>query len=245
MDIFRIYRNFWNFCFENPEKIKPTHIAIFSFAVEHCNRLGWKQKFGFPTSMVLEATGIKSYSVFKKHFDDLIEFELIDILEYSKNQYSSNIIALKENTKAYNKADTKSLDNAFIKHTSKQSESTCESNSTIIKQITNNQLTIKQENRKIKFSPPSSLEVENYVLEKKYKVNAISFWNFYESKDWMVGKNKMKDWKKAIAGWESRNNENNHGNTNQQQASNTKKPYVFSVDRAIETITSRSERRLP
>lgn len=67
-----------------------------------------------------------------------------------------------------------------------------------------------------RFKPPSLLEVQNYITEKKYtSVNANSFWNFYESKNWFVGKNKMKDWKKAIAGWESRNNEKNGKNQEQ------------------------------
>ena len=112
MDIFKLYRNFWDYAFANPEKIKPNHIAIYSFAIEHCNRLGWKEKFGLPASMVLEATGIKSYSVYKKTFDDLVEFGFIEVVQYSKNQYSSNIIALKENHKALDKA----LDKALTKH---------------------------------------------------------------------------------------------------------------------------------
>lgn len=136
MDIFKLYRFFWDFCFNNPEKIKPTHIAIYSFAVEHCNRLGWKEKFGFPTSMVMEATGIKSYSVYKKHFDDLSDFGLIDVIEFSKNQFSSNVIALKENDKANSKANIKSLDKALTKHSSKQVQSTSESTIQSIDQST-------------------------------------------------------------------------------------------------------------
>lgn len=137
MDIFKLYRFFWDFCFNNPENIKPTHIAIYSFAVEHCNRLGWKEKFGFPTSMVMEATGIKSYSVYKKHFDDLSAFGLIDVIEFSKNQFSSNVIALKENDKANSKANIKSLDKALTKHSLKQVQSTIQSTVSIIKQETN------------------------------------------------------------------------------------------------------------
>lgn len=138
MDIYKLYRNFWDYAFNNPEKIKPNHVAIYSFAIEHCNRLGWKPKFGFPTSMVLEATGIKSYSVFKKTFDDLVAYGFIEAIEYSKNQYSSNIIALKENYKAHNKA----LDKALIKHSTKQVESTRQSIDSIDKQINNKQITI-------------------------------------------------------------------------------------------------------
>ena len=134
MNIFQLNRSFWDYAFSNPDKIKPNHCAIYYFALEHCNRLGWKQKFGFPTSMVLEATGIKSYSVYKKTFDDLVSFGFFEVIEYSKNQYSSNIIALKENYKALNKA----LDKAFIKHDTKQSESTIQSIDSIDKQITIN-----------------------------------------------------------------------------------------------------------
>lgn len=62
--------------------------------------------------------------------------------------------------------------------------------------------------REKRFSPPSLQNVQDFILEKKYQfVNADSFWNFYESKNWFVGKNKMKDWKKALSGWESREKE--------------------------------------
>ncbi len=66
-----------------------------------------------------------------------------------------------------------------------------------------------------RFTPPTLLDVQLFILEKKLIVNADTFWNFYESKNWMVGKNKMKDWKKAIAGWESRDKQktNQNGNT--------------------------------
>lgn len=64
-----------------------------------------------------------------------------------------------------------------------------------------------------RFKPPTLLEVEKKVLDKNYKtINAKTFWNFYESKNWFVGKNKMKDWKKALAGWESRNAKNKSPN---------------------------------
>lgn len=121
--IYNLSRFFWDFAFENPGKIKPIHTAIYFFALEHCNRLGWKVNFGLPTSMVLEAISVKSYSVYKSAFDDLVTFGMIEVIEYSKNQYSSNVIALKENYKANTKAKFKALDSALVKHTSKQGQS--------------------------------------------------------------------------------------------------------------------------
>lgn len=143
-------RQFWNFTFANPELVKPTHIAIYFFAVEHCNRLGWNEKFGLPTSMVLNAIGVKSYNSYKKHFDDLVTWRMFKVIEYSKNQYSSNIIALLKNDKAINKALDRAIvlknSDSPIKKEQSESESTVqstvqstgESTGSIIKPITNN-----------------------------------------------------------------------------------------------------------
>lgn len=136
MDYFQLHRNYFNWCFENPDKVKPIHTAIFCFAIEHCNRLGWKEKFGFPTTMAMEALGIKSYNTFINGLKDLVEFGFITMVEKSKNQYSANIIALSN----FNKAHDKALDKALIKHSTKQSEST----DSIIKQDTNTQETTLQ-----------------------------------------------------------------------------------------------------
>ena len=56
-----------------------------------------------------------------------------------------------------------------------------------------------------RFAPPSVEEVRAYIAEKGYThVNADSFVAFYESKNWMVGKNKMVSWHSCVAGWEAR-----------------------------------------
>ena len=53
------------------------------------------------------------------------------------------------------------------------------------------------------FHPPSVEEVAAYCLERKNTVDPFDFINFYESKGWMVGKNKMKDWKASVRHWET------------------------------------------
>ncbi len=54
------------------------------------------------------------------------------------------------------------------------------------------------------FTIPTISEVEIYCLERKNNIEAESFINFYDSKGWMVGKNKMKDWRACIRTWEMR-----------------------------------------
>jgi ligand-binding sensor protein len=44
-------------------------------------------------------------------------------------------------------------------------------------------------------------DMKNYISEKAYNVDAERFFNFYQSKGWYVGKNKMKDWKAAVRTW--------------------------------------------
>jgi len=124
-------RAWFDWCFENPEKIKPNHAALYFFCIEHCNRLGWKEKFGLPTGMAKEAIGIRSYNTFIDTLSDLCEWGFLILIEKSRNQYSSNIIAISNFNKALNKA----LDKALIKHGTKQSESTYQSTSESISSI--------------------------------------------------------------------------------------------------------------
>lgn len=55
-----------------------------------------------------------------------------------------------------------------------------------------------------RFKPPSVDEVAAYCRERGNNVDAQSWWDFYQSKGWMVGKNRMKDWKAAVRTWEHR-----------------------------------------
>ncbi|QTU84932.1 DUF4373 domain-containing protein [Xiamenia xianingshaonis] len=52
-----------------------------------------------------------------------------------------------------------------------------------------------------RFTPPTVEEVAAYAAERGYAIDAERFVNFYESKGWMVGKNKMAKWKAAVANW--------------------------------------------
>lgn len=58
-------------------------------------------------------------------------------------------------------------------------------------------------NKKINnFSVPLVEDIKAYCEERQNKVDAERFYDYYESKGWMIGKNKMKDWKAAIRTWE-------------------------------------------
>ena len=53
-----------------------------------------------------------------------------------------------------------------------------------------------------RFKKPTIEEIQNYLDEKNItSFTAEKFYNFYESKDWMIGKNKMKNWKACCNTW--------------------------------------------
>lgn len=180
MNGYELSRNFIDFSFENPSKIKPNHYAMYFFSIEHCNRLGWKKEFGLPTTVTMEAIGIKSYNTYINTFNDLIDFGFYNIIQRSKNQHSSNIIELSKNDKATDKA----LDKAFIKHNLKHSESTVSIDKQINKEtikLINNNPDLLNTNLKVWISESKELVLDNEdkkVREEQFEL----FWNKYPKK---------------------------------------------------------------
>lgn len=69
----------------------------------------------------------------------------------------------------------------------------------------------KQGRKTTRFSPPTLDEVRNYCRERQNNVDPERWYDFYQSKGWMVGRNKMKDWKAAVRTWEAHSTKDNHG----------------------------------
>ncbi len=155
MNGYDLNRNWFNFCFENPHKIKPAHHAIYHFAIERCNRLGWKENFNFPTDCAMETIGIKNYKTYIKALNEVASMGFIKIISRSKNQYTSNTIALVENAKA----TTGALDKAL----QMQGESSVS---------INKQLNIKHLNKKPLSEIPISDVPEDLII---YYKHAIAF----------------------------------------------------------------------
>ena len=65
-----------------------------------------------------------------------------------------------------------------------------------------------------RFTPPTREEIADYCRERKNGVNPETFYDFYQSKGWMVGKNPMKDWKAAVRTWEKRDAKGTENNSN-------------------------------
>jgi hypothetical protein len=112
--IYTLTKDWFDWCKENREKNNPTLSALYFWTIQKCNSLGWVEKFGLPTDEAMHVLGIGSYNTYKKNLLQLEEIGFIHILELSKNQWTSNIIALSN------------FDKALSKHLTKQVQSTVE-----------------------------------------------------------------------------------------------------------------------
>lgn len=74
----------------------------------------------------------------------------------------------------------------------------------------------KSKNTSKRFIKPSIDEIKEYCSQNDLNIDCERFYDYYESNDWHVGKNKMKDWKATARNW----NRNNYSNNN-KSASNS------------------------
>ena len=70
--------------------------------------------------------------------------------------------------------------------------------------INNNSLYKRESSR---FQKPSIDEIRQYCISRNNSVDPEQFFNFYESKGWIIGKSPMKDWRAAVRTWEKREKE--------------------------------------
>lgn len=78
---------------------------------------------------------------------------------------------------------------------------------------------------KEKFIIPTINEIEEYCITHQKNISPERFFNFYESKGWKIGNQKMKNWKAAVNTWHSKNKENeqptNKATTNRKFTANS------------------------
>ena len=64
--------------------------------------------------------------------------------------------------------------------------------------------TLSNKDTRQKFVKPSIEEIRQYCQEKGVNVDAEQFFNFYESKGWLIGKSPMENWRAAVSTWAKR-----------------------------------------
>ena len=86
-------------------------------------------------------------------------------------------------------------------------------------------------NPKKEFKRPSLDEVKAYCKERNSSIEPESFFDYYESNGWKVGKNPMKDWKATLRRWERTQFDNKSNNNGSSEPELTKGEDGFYYDK--------------
>lgn len=173
---------------------------LYLYLLHRSNVLYWKNPFHQSTTVLCSVLSIDRNALIARR-KRLKQLELIDFVEgKSKNRPAEySIIRLGNNEPSSIVSETyPARREEKVQNTGK-----------------------KTKKNETHFSEPVVEDVETYCHERKNKVDAQRFVDFYTAKGWMLGKNKMKDWKAAVRTWErdynwSVNNKRNSRKTDER-----------------------------
>ena len=176
-------------------KEKPNYYAILTAEVRYSKALTPNAKLLYAEITALCNMNGKC-TASTEYFCRLYEVSRVSIQKWLKNLEDNNHI---KRVNIY-KQGSKEILTRVITLVNTPSKEKLTDNTNI--NITNTNLT--DSNKKALFKKPTLDEVKNYCILRKNNIEAESFIDFYESKDWLIGKNKMKDWKACVRTKEGR-----------------------------------------
>ena len=224
------------------EELKKSYYAIIPADVRYDERLplGARLLYGEITALCNE----KGYCwAGNTYFAELYKVSIRTVINWIKslndNGYLFSEFEYKENSKEISARKLKIIQlggeknfTGVVKNNSRGSEknctdnNTCEYITTISKDIVVGQQQKKQKKQKNKkFKKPTIEEIAQYCKERNNKIDANYFFDYYESKGWVIGKNPMKDWKAAVRTWELKDKK---GFKNDGNSSNNNGPSKYS-----------------
>tara|TARA_R110002020_G_scaffold446101_1_gene658279 strand:+ start:1247 stop:1888 length:642 start_codon:yes stop_codon:yes gene_type:complete len=186
---------------------QPNYYAIISAEVRYDKNLTANAKLLYAEITALLNMNGECFAT-NKYFCKLYGKSVVTISkwvsELISNGYISSYYTYKEGTKEIDKrylsilkGGIKENDKGGIKENFKDNNTSINTNTTY-------------SNNKGRFKKPTTWEIKIYCEQRENNIDAETFYDFYESKDWKVGKTKMKDWKACVRTWEKRQTKNNN-----------------------------------
>ncbi|GAB6122244.1 hypothetical protein [Dysgonomonas termitidis] len=174
---------------------------LYNYLLHRCNRLNWKNPFNQSTEIICAVLGINRNALTNRRNRlkqaGLIRFKegaaKMKPAEYTitriekDTRYNTHGITHPD-TLSYTLADTYTKDKTIQEKTKEKGTA---------KPV-------------VVFRKPLLEEIADYCRERKNTVDAQEFFDFYESKGWMIGRNRMKDWQAAVRNWEKKFTGKNH-----------------------------------
>jgi hypothetical protein len=94
LNSYTLSKQWFDFAFENPDKINVNQGALYFWLIESNNRKNWKPKFPFNTEDAIEATGIKNKKTIWKTLNELVSLGFVLIVFKSLHRHKATIISL-------------------------------------------------------------------------------------------------------------------------------------------------------
>ena len=176
-------------------KEKPNYYAIIPAEVRYSKALIPNAKLLYAEITALCNMNGKC-TASTEYFCRLYEVSKVSVQKWLKNLEDNNHIRRVNKYKPH----SKQIDCRVITLVNVPSKEKLSDNTNI--NITNTNLT--DSNKKAFFKKPTLDEVKNYCILRKNNIEAEAFIDFYESKGWQIGKEKMKSWKACVRTWENR-----------------------------------------
>ena len=168
-------------------KEQPNYYATLSADVRYDNRLKANVKLLFAEINALCNMNAECFAS-NKYFADLYNKEKGTISGWISQLVKYEYIAIRYEYRE----GTREISHRYIK--------IIKSNTTKV----NTNLTDSNKEKSVSFKKPLINNIKDYCLERNNNIDAETFYDFYESKNWMVGKNKMNNWRACVRTWEKR-----------------------------------------
>lgn len=234
-------KSFYTTVFENQGKFKPNHVSLYVFLINQNNRNNWVEWFKCPYDLAMAGACINSKKTYYSCLNDLQDWGLIKY-EKGVNNWKAPMIKIEVQKCTSTVPQSEPLQEQAAEPLPEPLDTTLPTH--IYKLITNNLKPItdnyakfekfvrdlSKDEKSDKKIPPNIEDVKSYCKERKNDVDPERWFDFYSAKNWMIGKNKMKDWKAAVRTWEKsesngRSNGKISGKRKQLEEDYTKKDY--------------------
>ena len=187
---------------------QPNYYAIISAEVRYDRNLTAHAKLLYAEITALLNMNGECFAT-NKYFSELYGKSVVTISKWIKelieNGYVTTTYKYKEGTKEIDRRYIRIIKGGIKENLKGGIKEKFKDNNTKV----NNNITYS--NNKGRFKKPTVNEIAEYCIERKNNIDAETFFDFYESKNWFIGKSKMKSWKACVRTWEKRQNKNVKG----------------------------------
>jgi hypothetical protein len=188
------------------DTLNPTHISLYIALFQFWNIKRFTNPIHISREEAMRLSKIASKATYHKCMRDLHEKKYV-IYEPSFNPYRGSKVTI-----VNLELTEKDVQKSIKKHTNKKTsieqpfklpiEPTNEPFINDSKLSSKQNKLIKQEESKLRFTPPSLKEVLDFFKEQEFVMQeAEPFFLYYQANGWMVGRAKMKNWQAAAKNW--------------------------------------------